>query len=109
MIATVFCFGAAMTATHVYASELFPTAIRATGYGWTTNFLGRITEVITPMAIGALLVPLQDDIPAAIAIVAVGPILGAILVMRFAPETQGLTLEEVQEKLDGEVASSPGD
>ncbi|MCS5637984.1 MAG: MFS transporter [Myxococcota bacterium] len=107
MIATVFCFGAAMTATHVYASELFPTEIRATGYGWTTNFLGRVTEVITPMAIGALLIPLQDDIPAAIAIVAVGPILGAIAVMRFAPETRGLTLEEVQERLDSEVDSGP--
>jgi MFS family permease len=98
MIATVFSFGAAMTATHVYASELFPTEIRATGYGWTTNFLGRITEVITPMFIGALLVPLHNDIPAAIAIVAVGPILGAIAVLRYAPETLGLTLEEVQAK-----------
>jgi len=100
MVATVFCFGAAMTATHVYASELFPTEIRATGYGWTTNFLGRVTEVLTPMAIGALLIPLQDDIPTAIAIVAVGPILGAIVVLRYAPETRGLTLEEVQERLD---------
>jgi len=103
MVATVFCFGAAMTATHVYASELFPTEIRATGYGWTTNFLGRVTEVLTPIAIGALLIPLQGDIPDAIAIVAVGPVLGALAVLRWAPETRGLTLEEVQEKLDSEV------
>ncbi|MDG2334772.1 MAG: MFS transporter [Myxococcota bacterium] len=105
MVSTVFCFGAAMTATHVYASELFPTEIRATGYGWTTNFLGRITEVITPMAIGALLIPLNDDIPAAIAVVAVGPILGAIAVLRYAPETQGLTLEQVQDHFDQENAA----
>ncbi len=98
MIATVFSFGAAMTATHVYASELFPTEIRATGYGWTTNFIGRATEVVTPMAIGALIVPL-GGIPAAIAVVAVGPVAGAALVMLFAPETRGLTLEEVQEHL----------
>lgn len=98
MIGTVFSFGAAMTATHVYASELFPTEIRATGYGWTTNFLGRATEVLTPMVIGALIVPL-GGIPAAIAVVAAGPIVGAVLVMLFAPETRGLTLEEVQEKL----------
>lgn len=98
MIATVFCFGAAMTATHVYASELFPTEIRATGYGWTTNFLGRVTEVITPIAIGALIAPL-GGIPPAIAVVAGGPILGAILVMKYAPETKGLTLEQVQERL----------
>jgi putative MFS transporter len=98
MIATVFCFGAAMTATHVYASELFPTEIRATGYGWTTNFLGRVTEVVTPIAIGALIVPL-GGIPPAIAVVAGGPIIGAILVMKYAPETRGLTLEQVQERL----------
>ncbi len=106
MVATVFCFGAAMTATHVYASELFPTEIRATGYGWTTNFLGRVTEVLTPMAIGALLIPLQGDIPAAIAIVAAGPIFGAILVLRYAPETRGLTLEQVQESLDRASSSA---
>ncbi len=106
MVATVFCFGAAMTATHVYASELFPTEIRATGYGWTTNFLGRVTEVVTPMAIGALLIPLQGDIPAAIAIVAAGPIFGAILVLRYAPETKGLTLEQVQESLDRASSSA---
>ena len=108
MISTVFCFGAAMTATYVYASELFPTEIRATGYGWTTNFLGRITEVVTPMAIGALLIPLGDDIPTAIAIVAVGPILGALIVLRFAPETRGLTLEEVQERFDEDTANRSG-
>jgi putative MFS transporter len=98
MIATVFSFGAANTATHVYASELFPTEIRATGYGWTTNLLGRVTEVVTPMAIGLLIAPL-GGIPGAISIVAVGPILGAVLVMRYAPETRGLTLEQVQERL----------
>jgi putative MFS transporter len=98
MISTVFCFGAAMTATHVYASELFPTEIRATGYGWTTNLLGRVSEVVTPMLIGVLIAPL-GGIPAAIAVVAIGPVLGALLVLRYAPETRGLTLEEVQEQL----------
>jgi putative MFS transporter len=97
MISTVFAFGAANTSTHVYASELFPTEIRATGYGWTTNVIGRITEVITPMVIGLLIVPL--GISWSIAVVAVGPLIGSALVLRLAPETKGLTLEEIQEQL----------
>jgi putative MFS transporter len=106
MIATVFGFGAANTATHVYASELFPTEVRATGYAWTTNLTGRVTEVLTPTVIG-LLIPVLG-ISWSMGVVAVGPILGAIMVMRYAPETRGLSLEEIQEKLSGDTAPSPG-
>ncbi len=98
MISTVFCFGAANTATHVYASELFPTEIRATGYAWTTNLTGRISEVLTPAAIGGLIYAI--GIANSILVVAVGPILGAALVLRYAPETRGMTLEEIQDALD---------
>jgi len=97
MIMTVFCFAAANTSTHVYASELFPTEIRATGYGWTTNLAGRVTEVLTPILIGLLIAPL--GIPGAIAVVAAGPIIGALLVLRYAPETRGLTLEQIATEL----------
>jgi putative MFS transporter len=102
MILTVFGFASANTATHVYASELFPTAIRATGYGWTTNLFGRIAEVGTPFVISAFIMTL--GISGAVAVTAVGPILGALLVMRYAPETKGLTLEEVQRVVGGEAA-----
>lgn len=96
MILTVFNFGAATTATHVYATELFPTAIRATGYGWATNLFGRVAEFATPAIIGFIIARFGVTLPAAVAAVSVGPILGAILVYRYAPETRGLTLEEVQ-------------
>jgi putative MFS transporter len=99
MIATVFAFGAAGTATHIYASELFPTAIRATGYGWTTNLFGRATEVLVPLGVGLFIGSL--GISWSVGIFAFGPILGAIVVWRVAPETSGMTLEEIQEALGG--------
>jgi putative MFS transporter len=96
MIATVFGFGAATTATHVYATELFPTAIRATGYGWATNLFGRITEFATPALIGLLIARFDVSLSAAVAFVSLGPVLGSALVLLYAPETRGLTLEAVQ-------------
>jgi len=98
MIATVFAFSAAITATHVYATELFPTAIRATGYGWATNFFGRVTEFVTPALMGLLMARFDVSLSAAVAVVSVGPIIGGLLVLMFAPETRGLTLEQVQEQ-----------
>jgi MFS family permease len=105
MIMTVFCFAAANTSTHVYASELFPTEIRATGYGWTTNLAGRVTEVVTPILIGLLIAPL--GIPGAIAVVAIGPVLGALMVLRYAPETRGLTLEQIETELHVSLPAGP--
>jgi putative MFS transporter len=96
-ISTVFCFLAAGTATHIYASELFPTEIRATGYGWTTNLFGRVTEVVTPLLVGAFVTTL--GISWSVTVVAFGPILGALIVLRYAPETMGMTLEEIDEQL----------
>ncbi len=91
----VFCFAAANTATHVYASELFPTEIRATGYGWTTNLFGRVTEIATPIADRPLDPGARHPV-GRLARVAFGPILGALFVLRYAPETRGLTLEQIQ-------------
>lgn len=107
MILTVFGFGAANTATHVYATELFPTAIRATGYGWTTNLFGRISEFATPALIGLLIAQLGLTISMAVALVSIGPILGAILVWFRAPETRGLTLEQVEAVASGGRAAVP--
>jgi putative MFS transporter len=99
-IFTVFCFLAAITATHVYASELFPTEIRATGYGWTTNLFGRVTEVAVPLAVGTFIATL--GISWSVTVVAFGPVLGALVVLKWAPETKGLTLEQI------EAALAPG-
>jgi len=97
MSVTVVSFLGANAATNTYATELFPTAIRATGYSWTTNLFGRVMEFATPALIGALAI--EIGIPDAVGLMAIGPIIGAIVVLVYAPETKGLTLEEIEDGL----------
>jgi putative MFS transporter len=104
-ISTVFLFVAANTATHVYASELFPTEIRATGYGWTTNLFGRVSEVAAPAMVGLFIEDL--GVSWSVTTVAFGPILGALLVLRYAPETRGMTLEQIQAALAAPGRAAP--
>jgi MFS transporter, putative metabolite:H+ symporter len=97
MSATIVCFIGANAATSTYATELFPTAIRATGYSWTTNLFGRVTEITTPVLVGVLAD--RIGIPWAVGIMAIGPVLGALVVIARAPETKGKTLEQIDADL----------
>ncbi len=99
MSATIFCFLGAGAVTNTYATELFPTEIRATGYSWTTNLFGRITEILSPLAIGWLAD--RIGIPWAVGVMSIGPIIGGLVVLGYAPETRGKTLEEISDELDG--------
>lgn len=94
MVATVFAFQGARTATATYSAELFPTEIRATSYSLTVQLFGQIAALLTPFTIGALSKSL-GGLGNAVAAVSISPIIGAILVLRFAPETRGMTLEQL--------------
>lgn len=101
MSATIFCFLGAGASTNTFATELFPTEIRATGYSWTTNLFGRTMEIITPLAIGWLAD--RIGIPWAVGVMSIGPIIGGVIVLRYAPETRGKTLEQISSDLDDEA------
>jgi MFS transporter, putative metabolite:H+ symporter len=94
LVATVFCFQGARTATATYSAELFPTEIRATSYSMTVQLLGQLAGLLTPFTIGALARSL-GGLGNAVAAVSIGPVIGAVLVWIFAPETRGRSLEEL--------------
>jgi MFS family permease len=94
MAITVVAFQAARTATATYSAELFPTEIRATSYSMTVNLFGALAGLATPITIGALSHSM-GGLGNAVAVVSIGPVIGAAIVMLFAPETRGASLEEV--------------
>jgi MFS transporter, putative metabolite:H+ symporter len=99
MVATVFAFQGARTTTATYSAELFPTEIRATSYSLTVQVLGQIATLFTPVTIGALSHSL-GGLGNAVAVVSIGPVIGAILVALFAPETRGMRLEDAAAAAD---------
>ena len=94
MVVTVCAFQAARSATATYSAELFPTEIRATSYSLTVQLLGQIAALVSPLVIGAMSKSL-GGLGNAVAVVSIGPIIGALLVWRYAPETRGIRLEDV--------------
>jgi MFS family permease len=100
MIATVVAFQGARTATATYSAELFPTEIRATSYSLTVQLFGQITAIASPLLIGLLSKPM-GGLGNAVAVMAIGPLLGAVLIWMFAPETRGLRLEELSQAAAG--------
>jgi len=99
---TMFAYQAARTATSALSTELFPTAIRATGYSLCVQVIGQICWMLSPVVIGLLSGPL-GGLGNAASLFAAGPILGVAIVVWFVPETRGKTLEE----LSPNVAETP--
>jgi MFS family permease len=97
----IFVFAASGPALAVYGPELFPTSLR----GRVNGIIG--VAGLAGSAIGLVLAGVLTDhfdrVGPAMAILAIGPILLAVLVILFYPETAGLELET----LNPEDAPSP--
>jgi putative MFS transporter len=94
MMATMFAYQGARTATAALSTELFPTAARATGFCLTVQAFGQIGWTLAPLGVGLVSRPM-GGLGNAAALFAAGPIFGAILVIAFVPETRGKTLEQL--------------
>ena len=85
-----------------YTSELFPTELRSDAYAWANNLLGRITFVLSPLAIGIIA---DDDafgtghglgqgFGVAVSSTVVFVIVALVLILRWLPETKNRELED---------------
>src|SRR5271155_1668458 len=93
-VITMFAYQAARTATSALSTELFPTAIRATGYSLCVQVIGQVCWMLSPVAIG-LLSSAMGGLGNAASLFAVGPLIGVVIMVWFVPETRGKTLEEL--------------
>jgi putative MFS transporter len=93
-IITMFAYQAARTATSALSTELFPTAIRATGYSLCVQVIGQICWMLSPVVVGMLSGPL-GGLGNAASIFSIGPLIGVAIVVFLVPETRGKTLEEL--------------
>ena len=89
----------------VYGPELFPTSLRGRANGIITG-LGRVGSVLGLLVIAVLV---RDDQPLApiIALLALGPLLLASLVVVAYPETAHRELEDLNPEDVAPVASEP--
>jgi putative MFS transporter len=76
-------------------SEIFPTALRATGLAVSNNLLGRLGMVLSGFAVGGLSVGLAGSVGNAVALLSLAPLLAVPIVLLFVAETRGRRLEEI--------------
>lgn len=84
---------AAIPALGVYGPELFPTSMRGTANGVIT-VLGRVGSVVGLLVAGVV-ADRFDTLGPALAVLSVGPLLLAVLVLTAYPETARVELEDI--------------
>jgi putative MFS transporter len=79
-----------LSAIASYTPELYPTSLRATGYGFSAG-VGRLASIISPALTGFLV---DESVILVFAILACGYVLAALSVGIFGPETKSHVLDE---------------
>lgn len=90
LMGCIFASSAVLPVLNAITLELFPTDVRADGYGWSNNLLGRSGYIAGPALVGVLAKSM--GIGNATAVMAVFPMLALALIWWGVPETKGRSL-----------------
>jgi putative MFS transporter len=83
----------AIPVLYAYVSELYPTEMRASGFGWASS-ASRIVTGFTPLIFGSLLWPVLG-LPLTFTVLGLVVTAAVLWMVRAAPETKGKRLDEI--------------
>jgi MFS family permease len=108
-VAGAVCGAMVVPALGVYGPELFPTSLRGRANG-AISILG-VTGSVIGLAVAGRLTDRWDGLGPALAVLAIGPLLMAVLVLVSYPETVHRELEELnpEDRLDAPPAEGRGE
>ncbi|HEX4250376.1 MAG TPA: MFS transporter [Pseudonocardia sp.] len=78
---------------YAYVSELYPTQLRASGFGWASS-ASRVVTGFTPLVFGSLLWPVLG-LPLTFAVLAAVVVVAVLWMARVGPETRGRELDRI--------------
>lgn len=89
---SIFGSSAVLPVLNAFTLELFPTELRADGYGWANNVLGKIGYIIGPLAVGFSAE--RWGYGPTLSVASLFPMLALALILARLPETGGRELED---------------
>ncbi len=89
----IFSASAQLHILNAYTAELFPTEYRGVGFAWVNNILGRVSYILSPVAVGIVASEIGAFGPP-VAMTAVFPIACVVLIYFLLPETRARELED---------------
>jgi len=89
---SIFGSSAVLPVLNSFTLELFPTGLRADGYAWSNNVLGKVGYVIGPLAVGFSAE--RWGYGPTLSGAAIFPLFALALILARLPETSGRSLEE---------------